>query len=67
LTDHPGVLLVRVNGPLDLQLREVVAVLSVSVPTTRMTWDGVTVTATQFMHEVAGLSAVLGYRQQAAR
>jgi len=45
----------------------VVAALSVSAPTTRMTRDRLTGTAGHCVAEAAGLSAVLGYRQRAAR
>ena len=45
----------------------VVAALSVSGPATRMTRDRLTVAAGHCVAEAAGLSAVLGYRQRAAR
>jgi DNA-binding IclR family transcriptional regulator len=45
----------------------VVAALSVSAPTSRMTPERVPVAAERLMEEAAGLSAVLGYRQRAAR
>jgi DNA-binding IclR family transcriptional regulator len=45
----------------------VVAALSVSAPTTRMTAEGVTAAAAHSIEEAAGLSAVLGYRQRATR
>jgi IclR family transcriptional regulator, acetate operon repressor len=45
----------------------VVAALSVSAPTTRMTRERLTVAAGHCVAEAAGLSAVLGYRQRAAR
>jgi DNA-binding IclR family transcriptional regulator len=43
----------------------VVAALSVSAPTTRMTRDGITVAAGHCVQEAASLSAVLGYRPRA--
>jgi len=45
----------------------VVAALSVSAPTTRMTRDRLTAAAGHCVAEATGLSAVLGYRQRAAR
>ena len=45
----------------------VVAALSVSAPATRMTRDRLTAAAGHCVTEAAGLSAVLGYRQRAAR
>jgi IclR family transcriptional regulator, acetate operon repressor len=45
----------------------VVAALSVSAPTTRMTAERVSVAAEHCMEEAAALSAVLGYRQRTAR
>jgi len=45
----------------------VVAALSVSAPTNRMSRDGVATAAGYCADEAAGLSAVLGYRQRAAR
>jgi DNA-binding IclR family transcriptional regulator len=45
----------------------VVAALSVSAPTTRMTRDGMTTVAGYCAEEAAGLSAVLGYRQRASK
>ncbi len=45
----------------------VVAALSVSAPATRMTRDRLTAAAGHCVTETAGLSAVLGYRQRAAR
>ena len=45
----------------------VVAALSVSAPAARMTRDRLTVAAGHCVAEAAGLSAVLGYRQRAAR
>src|SRR5271170_3053988 len=45
----------------------VVAALSVSAPAARMTRDRLTVAAGHCVAESAGLSAVLGYRQRAAR
>jgi IclR family transcriptional regulator, acetate operon repressor len=45
----------------------VIAALSVSAPTTRITRDRVPAIAGHCAQEAAGLSAVLGYRQRAAR
>jgi len=45
----------------------VVAALSVSAPTTRMTREGMTTVAGYCAEEAAGLSAVLGYRQRASK
>ena len=45
----------------------VVAALSVSAPTNRMTSQDVKTAAGYCAEEAAGLSAVLGYRQRAAR
>ena len=45
----------------------VVAALSVSAPAARMTRDRLTAAAGHCVAEAAGLSAVLGYRQRAAR
>jgi DNA-binding IclR family transcriptional regulator len=45
----------------------VVAALSVSAPTTRMTRDGLMVAAEHCLQQAAGLSAVLGYRPRTAR
>jgi len=45
----------------------VVAALSVSAPTTRMTRERVPGVAAYCVQEAAGLSAVLGYRQRSAR
>jgi IclR family transcriptional regulator, acetate operon repressor len=45
----------------------VIAALSVSAPTNRMTRDRVSAAAGHCTEEAAGLSAVLGYRQRAAR
>src|SRR5271165_1137096 len=45
----------------------VVAALSVSAPTNRMSRDGVAAVAGYCAEEAAGLSAVLGYRQRASR
>ena len=45
----------------------VVAALSVSAPTTRMSREGMTTVAGYCAEEAAGLSAVLGYRQRASK
>jgi DNA-binding IclR family transcriptional regulator len=45
----------------------VVAAMSVSAPASRMTRERLTVAAGHLVAETAGLSAVLGYRQRAAR
>ena len=45
----------------------VVAALSVSGPTTRMSRDGLPAVAGYCAEEAAALSAVLGYRQRGAR
>jgi IclR family acetate operon transcriptional repressor len=68
LTDEelePG--LVAVAAPIYGYDGNVVAALSVSAPANRMTRDGLAATAGQCAEEAAGLSAVLGYRQRAAR
>jgi len=62
---EPG--LIAVAAPVHGFDGAVVAALSVSAPTTRMTRDRLTATAGQCVGEAAGLSAVLGYRQRAAR
>jgi DNA-binding IclR family transcriptional regulator len=62
---EPG--LIAVAAPIRGYDGAVVAALSVSAPTTRMTGEGVAAAAAQCMQEAAGLSAVLGYRQRAAR
>jgi IclR family acetate operon transcriptional repressor len=62
---EPG--LITVAGPVHGYDGAVVAALSVSAPATRMTRDGLEVAARHCMQEAAGLSAVLGYRPQAAR
>jgi IclR family transcriptional regulator, acetate operon repressor len=62
---EPG--LIAVAAPVHGFDGAVVAALSVSAPTTRMTRDRLTATAGYCVAEAAGLSAVLGYRQRAAR
>ena len=62
---EPG--LIAVAAPVHGFDGAVVAALSVSAPTTRMTRDRLTTTAGHCVGEAAGLSAVLGYRQRAAR
>ena len=62
---EPG--LIAVAAPVHGFDGAVVAALSVSAPTTRMTRDRLTAAAGQCVGEAAGLSAVLGYRQRAAR
>jgi DNA-binding IclR family transcriptional regulator len=62
---EPG--LIAVAAPVRGYDGAVVAALSVSGPTTRMTRDRVTVAAGHCVQEAAGLSAVLGYRQRAGR
>jgi DNA-binding IclR family transcriptional regulator len=62
---EPG--LIAVAAPIRGYDGAVVAALSVSAPTTRMTADGVATAAAQCVEEAAGLSAVLGYRQRANR
>jgi IclR family transcriptional regulator, acetate operon repressor len=62
---EPG--LIAVAAPIHGYDGAVIAALSVSAPTTRMTKDRVAATAERCMEEAASLSAVLGYRQRAAR
>jgi DNA-binding IclR family transcriptional regulator len=62
---EPG--LIAVATPIHGYDGAVVAALSVSAPTTRMTAESLTAAAAQCVQEAAGLSAVLGYRQRAAR
>ncbi len=62
---EPGLIAVAV--PIRGYDGSVVAALSVSAPTTRMTRDSVPTVAGYCAEEAAGLSAVLGYRQRAAR
>jgi len=62
---EPG--LIAVAAPIRGYDGTVVAALSVSAPTTRMTRDSVPAVAGYCNQEAAGLSAVLGYRQRAAR
>ena len=62
---EPG--LIAVAAPVYGYDGAVVAALSVSAPTTRMTRDGVTAAAGSCAEEAAALSAVLGYRPRAAR
>jgi IclR family transcriptional regulator, acetate operon repressor len=62
---EPG--LIAVAAPVHGFDGAVVAALSVSAPATRMTRDRLTATAGHCVAEAAGLSAVLGYRQRAAR
>ena len=62
---EPG--LIAVAAPVHGFDGAVVAALSVSAPTTRMTRDRLTTAAGHCVAEAAGLSAVLGYRQRAAR
>jgi IclR family transcriptional regulator, acetate operon repressor len=62
---EPG--LIAVAAPVHGFDGAVVAALSVSAPTTRMTRERVPVAAGHCVEEAAGLSAVLGYRQRAAR
>jgi IclR family transcriptional regulator, acetate operon repressor len=62
---EPG--LVAVAAPVHGFDGAVVAALSVSAPGTRMTRDRLTSAAGYCVQEAAGLSAVLGYRQRAAR
>jgi DNA-binding IclR family transcriptional regulator len=62
---EPG--LIAVAAPIRGYDGAVVAALSVSAPATRMTAQGVAAAATLCVEEAAGLSAVLGYRQRAAR
>ena len=62
---EPG--LVAVAAPIYGYDGNVVAALSVSGPASRMARDGLAAAASQCAEEAAGLSAVLGYRQRAAR
>jgi IclR family acetate operon transcriptional repressor len=62
---EPG--LIAVAAPVHGFDGAVVAALSVSAPAARMTRDRLTATAGHCVAEAAGLSAVLGYRQRAAR
>jgi IclR family acetate operon transcriptional repressor len=62
---EPG--LVAVAAPIYGYDGSVVAALSVSAPASRMARGGLVAAASQCAEEAAGLSAVLGYRQRAAR
>ena len=62
---EPG--LVAVAAPVYGLDGNVVAALSVAAPVSRMTKERVAAAAERCMEEAAGLSAVLGYRQRAAR
>ena len=62
---EPG--LIAVAAPIRGYDGAVVAALSVSAPTTRMSRDGVVTAAGYCAEEAAGLSALLGYRQRAGR
>jgi IclR family acetate operon transcriptional repressor len=62
---EPG--LIAIAAPIHGVDGAVVAALSVSAPTTRVTKERVAQIAERCMEEAAGLSAVLGYRQRAAR
>jgi IclR family transcriptional regulator, acetate operon repressor len=62
---EPG--LIAVAAPVHGFDGVVVAALSVSAPAPRMTRDRLAAAAGQCVAEAAGLSAVLGYRQRAAR
>jgi IclR family acetate operon transcriptional repressor len=62
---EPG--LVAVAAPIYGYDGRVVAALSVSGPASRLARDGLAAAAGQCTEEAAGLSAVLGYRQRAAR
>jgi len=62
---EPG--LIAVAAPIHGYDGAVVAALSVSAPTTRMSKDSVATVAGYCTEEAAGLSAVLGYRQRASR
>ena len=62
---EPG--LIAVAAPIHGYDGAVVAALSVSAPTTRMSKDSVATVAGYCTEEAAGLSAVLGYRQRAGR
>jgi DNA-binding IclR family transcriptional regulator len=62
---EPG--LIAVAAPIYGYDGAVVAALSVSAPAGRMARDGLAAAAGSCVEEAAGLSAVLGYRQRAAR
>jgi IclR family acetate operon transcriptional repressor len=62
---EPG--LVAVAAPIYGYDGSVVAALSVSGPASRMARDGLAAAVSRCAEEAAGLSAVLGYRQRAAR
>ena len=62
---EPG--LIAVATPIRGYDGAVVAALSVSAPTTRMSRDGMATVAGYCAEEAAGLSAVLGYRQRASK
>jgi DNA-binding IclR family transcriptional regulator len=62
---EPG--LIAVATPIRGYDGAVVAALSVSGPTNRMTRDGVPAIAGYCTEEAAALSAVLGYRQRGAK
>jgi IclR family transcriptional regulator, acetate operon repressor len=62
---EPG--LIAVAAPIYGYDGAVVAALSVSAPTTRMTKDSVATVAGYCTEEAAGLSAVLGYRQRTSK
>jgi len=62
---EPG--LIAVAAPIYGYDGAVVAALSVSAPTTRMSRDSLGTVAGYCTEEAAGLSAVLGYRQRASR
>jgi DNA-binding IclR family transcriptional regulator len=62
---EPG--LIAIAAPVYGYDGTVVAAVSVSAPTNRMTPDRAATAAERLMDEVSGLSAVLGYRQRAAR
>jgi IclR family acetate operon transcriptional repressor len=62
---EPG--LIAVATPVRGYDGSVVAALSVSAPTNRMTSDGVVAAAGHCAEEAAGLSAVLGHRQRTTR
>ncbi len=62
---EPG--LIAIAAPVHGLDGSVVAALSVSAPTARMTTERMVAAAELCMEEAAGLSAVLGYRQRRAR
>jgi DNA-binding IclR family transcriptional regulator len=62
---EPG--LIAVAAPVHGFDGAVIAALSVSAPTTRLTRDRLSTAAGHCLTEAAGLSAVLGYRQRAGR